>query len=335
MLELFYMSWAKKQKGFTIVELLIVVVVIAILAAITIVAFNGVSNRAKESAAKTSALQADKKVKQFATLNAEALPDTLEAAGLSSTNGMNYQYTVTGTNGFCVTASKDNVAAYVANNYTYNGGTLLTQTTPANGACPGHSVNGGTIIKNLATNPSYETGTTGWSGSAGASIATSTGVWADSGTTSVRITNTTTTNQGDFRISNGANTMPFGMEPGKTYTISARLYFTAAPTGALGRAPGILYWYSTNGAAWNEQFGPKAPTTPGTYTVSHTVTVPANATGVLIAFGAASSTVSQNFYYDSFMITEGSTAYNYGDGSSANWVWLGTPNASASTGPSS
>ena len=40
------MKWAKKQKGFTIVELLIVVVVIAILAAITIVSFNGIQTRA-------------------------------------------------------------------------------------------------------------------------------------------------------------------------------------------------------------------------------------------------------------------------------------------------
>lgn len=38
--------WAK-QKGFTIVELLIVIVVIGILAAITIVAYNGIQDRAK------------------------------------------------------------------------------------------------------------------------------------------------------------------------------------------------------------------------------------------------------------------------------------------------
>ena len=42
--------WAKqKQNGFTIVELLIVIVVIAILAAITVVAFNGVQQRARKS----------------------------------------------------------------------------------------------------------------------------------------------------------------------------------------------------------------------------------------------------------------------------------------------
>lgn len=41
-------KWAKQQ-GFTIVELLIVVVVIAILAAITFVAFNGIQNRAYET----------------------------------------------------------------------------------------------------------------------------------------------------------------------------------------------------------------------------------------------------------------------------------------------
>lgn len=44
-------SWAKR-KGFTIVELLIVIVVIVILAAITIVAYNGIQARGRDSVCK-------------------------------------------------------------------------------------------------------------------------------------------------------------------------------------------------------------------------------------------------------------------------------------------
>ena len=43
------MQALRRQNGFTIVELLIVIVVIAILAAITVVAFNGVQSRARDA----------------------------------------------------------------------------------------------------------------------------------------------------------------------------------------------------------------------------------------------------------------------------------------------
>ena len=46
-------SNAQKQRGFTIVELLIVIVVIAILAAISIVAYNGIQQRGRDSQRKS------------------------------------------------------------------------------------------------------------------------------------------------------------------------------------------------------------------------------------------------------------------------------------------
>ena len=57
------------QKGFTIVELLIVIVVIGILAAITIVAYNGIQNRAKTSAGQSLANNIVKKVEAYNSIN--------------------------------------------------------------------------------------------------------------------------------------------------------------------------------------------------------------------------------------------------------------------------
>lgn len=318
--------------GFTIVELLIVVVVIAILAAITIVSYNGIANRAKESAALSASSQAYKKMKSYAVLNNEAAPSSAAQAGVTNSDGTTYQYSTSGTDGFCLTATKDGKSSYVASNYVYNGGTVLEQSTATLGACPGHGVSGGAVVRNLVPNPSFEVGTYGW-GFSSANMTTST-TWASVGARSLRITNAGTTNAGDFRVAGAAlNVIPAGLEVGKTYTISARLNMPAAPTGGFSRSPGVLVWISTNGTTWTEYFGPKPPAAAGTYTVSHTVTIPSDATGVIFGFGAASSTASQSFYYDSIMVTEGTTQYTYGDGTSPNWVWTGTPHESISTGP--
>jgi len=75
-----------KSKGFTIVELLIVIVVIAILAAITIVAYNGIQARAHTTAQKTTAENLAKKMEAYNAVN-NAYP-TFSAAG-AITTGLN------------------------------------------------------------------------------------------------------------------------------------------------------------------------------------------------------------------------------------------------------
>ena len=55
----------KEERGFTIVELLIVIVVIAILAAIVIVAYQGVTARANTSKAQTNAVTVQKKAEAY------------------------------------------------------------------------------------------------------------------------------------------------------------------------------------------------------------------------------------------------------------------------------
>ena len=69
----------KKTSGFTIVELLIVIVVIGILAAITIVAYNGVQKRANNTRIDTISKEIADKAEVFAADNSGAYPATVAA----------------------------------------------------------------------------------------------------------------------------------------------------------------------------------------------------------------------------------------------------------------
>lgn len=63
-------TWAQQnKKGFTIIELLIVIVIIAILAAITLVAYNSVQTKAKNSAIIAAVNQSLKVVEAYGVVN--------------------------------------------------------------------------------------------------------------------------------------------------------------------------------------------------------------------------------------------------------------------------
>lgn len=87
---------SNKNNGFTIVEILIVIVVIGILAAIVIVAFNGVRDSAARAAIKNDLVQVAKKLEVFRSQStSDRYPVSaaeLEAAGLKFSQG-NYRVT--------------------------------------------------------------------------------------------------------------------------------------------------------------------------------------------------------------------------------------------------
>jgi general secretion pathway protein G len=74
----------KNQGGFTIVELLIVIVVIAILAAITVVAYNGIQNRANDTTIQSDLQNIAKKLELYKVDNGvyPAGPTQLSPLGL-------------------------------------------------------------------------------------------------------------------------------------------------------------------------------------------------------------------------------------------------------------
>lgn len=104
-------------QGFTIVELLIVIVVIAILAAVVIVSYNGIQARARDSAAKQAINTVDSKLKAYKIENSDGAPATLAEIGFSDTSSVQYQYwrnTNVTPNTYCATATSGEYSYQVA-----------------------------------------------------------------------------------------------------------------------------------------------------------------------------------------------------------------------------
>jgi len=96
--------WVIEKKGFTLVELLIVIVVIAILAAISIVAYNGIQRRADLSSAQSSVNGIGKTVELFKVDNNVYPVSIADCPSPAATNicfnaqsNLTYRYTATNT----------------------------------------------------------------------------------------------------------------------------------------------------------------------------------------------------------------------------------------------
>ena len=176
-----------KQRGFTIVELLIVIVVIAILAAITIVAYTGISQRAIAASLQSDLDNSSKKLKLFQVDNS-AYPTTNDCSAspatgsicLKSASGTTYTAFQIGNTSnpqtFCLTAMNNGINYFITNDGTPTAGTcsgvMLGGTTCPTGfiVVPG-SATYGTVdfctmkyaaSQSSATVPISQAGSTPW-----------------------------------------------------------------------------------------------------------------------------------------------------------------------------
>lgn len=81
----------QKNQGFTIVELVIIIIVIGILAAITIVSYGAVTENAARQTLEADIRSAASKLTRYKSENG-SYPQTLDTAGISNTSSTAFYY---------------------------------------------------------------------------------------------------------------------------------------------------------------------------------------------------------------------------------------------------
>jgi prepilin-type N-terminal cleavage/methylation domain-containing protein len=318
----------KTKSGFTIVELLIVIVVIAILAAITVVAFNGVQDRARSSAASSGASQAVKKIATWQVDNPDTAPSCSQFNTLitntqsppsdcSFTSGaLSYQYTAGANGAYCATVTNATKSYKVSH----------TATTPAQGGCSGHGQGGQAAVTNLITNPSFEaiSGSTvnGVQSSSRATAESST-IAAQNGSRSLAVTPTYDASTDTFvTISNP------GLKANTDYTAIITYTLQSNITSA-GNGP--RFRFNIGGVDAQSDVGSSKNT--GTHTIRWNFSVGSSNSVSFLRIMPGGKLGDPTVYFDNLMIVENNYTGSYADGNSPNWIWNGTANNSTSTGP--
>ncbi len=301
----------KANSGFTIVELIIVVVVIAILATITLVVFTGLQSQARTSAAVSSV---ETTVKALQLYNDEHFTYPAQLSDINITNepGMTYQYTTTGST-FCVTGTATDVSYYASD----------SELNAQAGACAGHGANGAAAITNLEVNPSFEAGSTGWgwingNGYTGAVSSAQ----SYSGSSSFAIT---APSIGGSAYDRYLEEYVDVTTPG-TYYLLSHVYLTSSGATFNNRD---VWMACASGACTN------IGTTSLSYNRSNlnswqTFQSSVNITGTASIRLRFYAPLGGTTYVDAVMAS--TTQSGYADGNTAGWIWNGTPNLSTSTG---
>ncbi|NTW61308.1 prepilin-type N-terminal cleavage/methylation domain-containing protein [Candidatus Saccharibacteria bacterium] len=157
-----------KLAGFTIIELLVVIVVIGIMAIIVIVSYSGIQNRATISSLKSDLSSASKLLSMDLVMNGAypaSLNDVSNGSGVPASPGTVYDNYYPTSTGFCITARRDTTSYRITNNSVARPGvcsgpnkdtfSLIKWNTwiVGSGGATNYSVNGDGNSRVLDTNP--------------------------------------------------------------------------------------------------------------------------------------------------------------------------------------
>ena len=323
---------SSNSSAFTIVELLVVIVVIGILAAITIVSYTGIQQKAVVASLTSDLTNASQQLKIFQVDNS-AFPASIvdcptPAVGnacIKSSPDTTYQYSVSnGSNPqtFCITATKGTTSYKISNDG-----------TPVTGGCPGHGVGGIPPVTNYAANPNAAGLSANYFGSMGSSPAPSIRTIASdnshNGATSLKISITGTGQLGITATTPATTSLR--VNAGEKVSWSFWIYSTKA--GSL--APYTEGVKVSDGTYTGGSGGSSISIVTNTWTRVYGTFTPAIDVYITQAGGYSLPVVAGDIAWaDEFSISKTSQPINYADGDSLNWVWNGAVNASTSTGPS-
>ena len=240
------------------------------------------------------------------------------AAQIGSTLGANDRYIVNNTVSpaqYCLSVTQSTLA--------YSYAATSTTGSPVKGVC----------VTNLSQNPSFETSVTSPVNThynASSSQVTGTGV--TTGTYGLRLHSTRSDNGEAMRFIQGGFGNLGGLTPGTTYTFSLDMTSLGAfATATTSQRNLYIRW--SGGASQAATASSQLPNSAGSNRLYVAAAGTSDSTGLMLQVNHFGTATDPDIIVDAAMLTEGSTRYKYGDGTSNGWWWTGMAHASSSVGP--